>query len=173
LCMPNRGWLADGGLDLRFPERSADSIYASHFLEHLYASDVISLLRACYWALKPGAGVRLVTPHLGKAIAAYVNGDKDFFSGFPDKRDSIGGRFANHMLCRDQHRLMFDFSFMEECLASAGFTEIRECLPRESRVFPSAELAVFEYETTETHASLFVEALRPEVLATKIRSKNP
>jgi hypothetical protein len=55
---------------------------------------------------------------------------------------------------------MNDFSFMEEWLASAGLTEIRECLPRESRVFPSDELAVFEYEMRETHASLFVEALR-------------
>ena len=112
--------------------------------------------------LKPKGGIRLVTPHLGKAIAAYCATDGNYFSDFPDRRRSIGGRFVNHMLCRDQHRLMFDFSFMEECLVEAGFTGIVERVPQESRIFPLDELRMFEHETKETHNSLFVEATHPE-----------
>jgi predicted SAM-dependent methyltransferase len=152
-------WL-DVRLGLPFPDRSVDGIYCSHMLEHFCAPQAVKLLRECHRALRPKGGIRLVTPHLGKAISAYVAEDSGYFSDFPDKRRSIGGRFVNHMLCRDQHRLMFDFSFMEECLAEAGFTEIVECAPQESRLFPLDELRVFEHETKETHNSLFVEAIR-------------
>ncbi len=153
-------WL-DVRLGLPFPGRSVDAIYCSHLLEHFGAPQALKLLRECRRTLRPQGGIRLVTPHLGKAIAAYVAEDRDYFSDFPDKRRSVGGRFANHMLCRDQHRLLFDFSFMEECLSEAGFTESVECAPRESRLFPPDDLRVFEHETKETHNSLFVEALRP------------
>jgi predicted SAM-dependent methyltransferase len=152
-------WL-DVRLGLPFPSRSVDRIYCSHMLEHFYASEVVKLLRECHRTLRPKGGIRLVTPHLGRAIAAYSAKDSGYFSDFPDERRSIGGRFVNHMLCRDQHRLMFDFSFMEECLVEAGFTDIVECTPQESRLYPPGELGVFEHETKETHNSLFVEAIR-------------
>jgi predicted SAM-dependent methyltransferase len=152
-------WL-DVRLGLPFPSGSVDSIYCSHMLEHLFAPQAVELLRECYRVLRPTGGIRLVTPHLGRAIAAYLRNDRDFFSDFPDTRRSIGGRFVNHMLCRDQHRLMFDFSFMEESLAAAGFNEISEYTPQESRLFPGEELRVLEHETKATHNSLFVEATR-------------
>jgi predicted SAM-dependent methyltransferase len=151
-------WL-DIRFGLPFPDRSVDGIYCSHMLEHFYAPQAVKLLRECHRTLKSNGGIRLVTPHLGKAIAAYCATDSGYFSDFPDKRRSIGGRFVNHMLCRDQHRLMFDFSFMEECLVEAGFTGIVECEPQESRIFPLNELCSFERETKETHNSLFVEAM--------------
>jgi predicted SAM-dependent methyltransferase len=152
-------WL-DLRLGLPFPPWSVDGIYCSHVLEHFDEPQVVALLRECHRVLKRGVGVRLVTPHLGKAIDAYRRGEKSYFSDFPDKRNSLGGRFVNHMLCRDQHRLMFDFSFMEECLLSVGFTDIIECTPQESQIFPLTDLSVFEYESLETHNSLFVEAFR-------------
>jgi predicted SAM-dependent methyltransferase len=152
-------WL-DVRLGLPFPNGSVDAIYCSHMLEHFFAPQAVNLLRECHRVLKPNGGIRLVTPHLGKAIAAYLSNDVGYFSDFPDTRRSIGGRFVNHMLCRDQHRLMFDFSFMEESLAAAGFDEIVEYAPLESRSFPIGDLCVFERETKETHNSLFVEAIR-------------
>ena len=152
-------WL-DVRLGLPFPSGSVDAIYCSHMLEHFFAPQAVKLLRECHRVLKPKGGIRLVTPHLGKAIAAYLSNDSSYLSDFPDTRRSIGGRFVNHMLCRDQHRLMFDFSFMEECLTEAGFSEILEYVPQESRLFPPGELRVFEHETKETHNSLFVEAIR-------------
>jgi predicted SAM-dependent methyltransferase len=152
-------WL-DVRFGLPFPDCCVDAIYCSHMLEHFYEPDISKLLRECYRVLKPGGGVRLVTPHLGKAISAYVNGDKGYFSDFPDKRTSLGGRFVNHMLCRDQHRVMFDLTFMEECLSASGFPEAVELLPRQSRIFTQDELEVLEHETREAHSSLFVEARR-------------
>jgi predicted SAM-dependent methyltransferase len=153
-------WL-DVRLGVPFPDRSVDGIYCSHMLEHFAEPQARRLLRECRRVLRPRGGIRLVTPHLGKAIAAYVAEDRAFFSDFPDRRRSVGGRFVNHMLCRDQHRLLFDFSFMEECLEAAGLAEIVECAPQESRLFSADELRRLEHETKDTHSSLFVEARRP------------
>jgi|SRR5262245_6907392 len=153
-------WL-DVRLGLPFPSRAVDAIYCAHLLEHFAAPHALRLLRECRRVLRASGGIRLVTPHLGKAIAAYVADDRDYFSDFPDRRRSLGGRFVNHMLCRDQHRLLFDFSFMEECLEEAGFTGVVECRPQESRLFPAEDLCRLEHETQETHNSLFVEARCP------------
>ena len=49
-------------------------------------------------------------------------GDAEKLPGWPDTYGSIGGRFNNFMLCKNQHRTMFDFTFLEELLKEAGFT---------------------------------------------------
>ena len=38
---------------------------------------------------------------------------------FPDRFQSMGGRFNNYMLCQNQHRVMCDLSFMRELLELA------------------------------------------------------
>jgi len=65
------------------------------------------------------------------------------------------------MLCRDQHRLMFDFSFMSEVLEGVGYTGIREFTPHRSQLFDPGYLATFEYEQPDDNHSLFVEAFKP------------
>jgi predicted SAM-dependent methyltransferase len=55
-------------------------------------SQAVKLLRECHPALKVNGGIRLVTPHLGRAIAAYSAEDRGYLSDFPDNRRSIGGR---------------------------------------------------------------------------------
>jgi predicted SAM-dependent methyltransferase len=153
-------WL-DLTLGLPFPRNSATAAYCCHTLEHFFESDVRRVLGEVFRVLRPGAGVRLVTPDMGKAIAAYHAGNSEWFSDFPDARRSIGGRFANYMLCRDQHRLMFDFSFMSEVLDSVGYTGIREFTPHRSLLFEPGYLATFEYEQPDDNHSLFVEAFKP------------
>ncbi len=156
---------SDVWLDLRkglpFADGSVDAIYCCHTLEHFHEWDVRGILRECLRILKPGKGIRIVTPDLQKSVEAYLRGDREFFSGFPDKRESMGGKLANHLLCRDQHRLVFDFGFWSEILKSEGFEPVRECSPHRSEIFPAAELPIFEYEKPERHHSVFVEAFRP------------
>jgi hypothetical protein len=97
---------------------------------------------------------------LGKAIKAYLEGDLNFFSDWPDCRKSIGGKFNNYLLCRDQHRLMFDLSFLRELLLDAGFNNCHELGALESEVFNADELRKIQWESSANHRSLFVEAFK-------------
>ncbi|MCC7518242.1 MAG: methyltransferase domain-containing protein [Verrucomicrobiae bacterium] len=152
-------------LDLRkrlpFSDGSVDAIYCCHTLEHFFEPDARAIVADGLRTLKPGGGIRIVTPDLRKAAEAYLRGDAAWFPDFPDRRRSAGGRMANFLFCRDQHRLAYDFGFWEEILSSSGFSEVREKGPHESDVFPAAELSRFEYETPEKPSSVFVEAFRP------------
>jgi len=152
-------WL-DVTLGLPFPEESIDAIFASHVLEHLNEKQVRRVLEEAYRVLKPGGAVRFITPDLGKAIEAYVRGDLTFFSEWPDQRKSIGGRFNNHLLCRDQHRLMFDFGFFRELLDSAGFENCREVEAWRSKIFEISELEEIQGKDSDYCRSLFVEAFK-------------
>jgi predicted SAM-dependent methyltransferase len=154
-------WL-DITIGFPFPDGSIDGILASHVLEHLTEKQVGRVLKESYRVLKPGGTVRFITPHLGKSIEAYVKGDLGFFSDWPDQWRSIGGRFNNFLLCRDQHRLMFDFSFINELLVGAGFESCGEVSPRESKIFENSELAEIQGGISEDHQSLFVEASKIE-----------
>ena len=159
LFQPKDLWL-DITIGLPFPANSIDAIIASHVLEHLDDRQVRKVLQESYRVLKSGGGVRFVTPNLGKAIEAYVQRDKAFFGDWPDPRNSIGGKFNNYLLCRDQHRLMFDFDFLKEFLVDAGFELCREVSPRESEMFEAAELEEIQKGTSEDQRSLFVEAFK-------------
>jgi predicted SAM-dependent methyltransferase len=159
LFQPKNLWL-DITIGLPFPSNRIDAIFAGHVLEHFNEKQVRGVLGESYRVLKPGGGVRFITPHLGKAIEAYVRGDTAFFGDWPDARNSLGGRFNNYLLCRDQHRLMFDFGFLKEFLGDAGFEPCREVCPRESRIFAVSELEEIQRGTSEDPRSLFVEAFK-------------
>ena len=152
-------WL-DITIGFPFPDKSIDGILASHVLEHLTEKQVGRVLKESYRVLKPGGTVRFITPHLGKSIEAYMRGDITFFSEWPDQRHSIGGQFNNHLLCRDQHRLMFDFSFMRELLMHAGFENCWEVSPEESKIFAGSELQEIQRGIAQDPRSLFVEAIK-------------
>ena len=153
-------WL-DLTLGLPFKDGSVMGAYCSHTLEHFFEPDVRQIMRDTCRVLGPGCGIRIVTPDLGKAVAAYVKQDTGWFDDFPDARRSLGGRFTNYLMCRDQHRLMFDFSFMKELLEDSGFVDVAEFSPHESSLFDRAYLAGFEYEQPGNYHSLFVEAFKP------------
>lgn len=159
LFQPKDLWL-DITIGLPFPANRIDAILASHLLEHLKERQVRKVLEESYRVLKPGGGVRFITPNLGQAIEAYVRGDMEFFGDWPDPRNSLGGRFNNYLLCRDQHRMMFDFGFLKEFLMAAGFKLCREVSPGESRIFEVAELEEIQKGTSGDHRSLFVEAFK-------------
>jgi len=152
-------WL-DITIGLPFPNNSIDGIFASHFLEHFNENQVRKVLGESYRVLKPGGTIRLVTPNLRKAIDAYLAGDPSFFSDWPDHRNSIGGKFNNYLLCRDQHRLMFDFTFLQELVVDASFGNCHEVTPLESNIFSSSELEEIQWAGPENHRSLFVEAYK-------------
>jgi|SRR6185295_4754437 len=156
-------WL-DVRRGLPFRDECVRAIYSSHFFEHLYLHEVKELLTECRRVLKTDGILRIAVPNLGSAIAAYQSGDANWFSTFPAEFRSLGGRFFNDMLCGDQHRLMFDFSFLSELLRDVGFNEVCETRRGESVVLSGTDEALISELTADGGKTpdpwLLIEATR-------------
>jgi SAM-dependent methyltransferase len=61
--------LALGREPLPFGDGSVDEVHASHFLEHLTATERCQLLNELYRVMKPGAKATIITPHWGSSRA--------------------------------------------------------------------------------------------------------
>ena len=148
-------WL-DITLGLPFRNNSIQGIYISHSLEHFDGKMVRRLLSEFHRVLRPEGGLRIVVPSLEYAIEAYITKKPMRFSDFPEKYQSLGGKFCNFMLCENQHLMMFDLSLLEELLTSAGFQGISLEGSRKSRYFEKNYIP-FEPEDPADSASLYVE----------------
>ncbi|MCC6283252.1 MAG: methyltransferase, partial [Saprospiraceae bacterium] len=106
--------------------------------------------------------IRIGGPNGDSAIKKFVEGDKSWFYDYPDKRQSIGGRFENFIFCRQEHLTILTQSFLQELLESAGFTNLRFCLPVKETNFPDfidEMVLAKEWETTyDAPHTLLVEA---------------
>jgi prepilin-type processing-associated H-X9-DG protein len=151
-------------LDLKngipFASETVDGIYASHVLEHFYYKEVRKIFKESYRVLKPGGGLRMIVPSMEGAIAAYLDGNRSWFSEFPTKFESLGGRFVNFLFCDGQHRLAFDFSFAEEVMSDAGFSTIVRMNYGESKLLPRDLLMKLEGLPESEQTNLVVEAFR-------------
>jgi len=151
-------WL-DVTLGLPFLTNSVRGIYASHVMEHFKISAVRQLFGEFHRALKPGGTLRIVVPSLEYAVSAFTAKDGSKFPDWPEKFSSIGGRFNNFLLCANQHRLMFDTTFLRELLNEAGFTSIIDASPFNSRCFSPHQLR-FESDPSLLNKSIYVEACK-------------
>jgi predicted SAM-dependent methyltransferase len=149
-------WL-DITLGLPFCSNSVRGVYASHIMEHFKVKTVRRLFREFHRVLKPGGTLRLVVPSLEYAIHAFVANDVSMLPEWPNQFSSVGGRFNNFLLCANQHRSIFDLTFLEELLNEAGFTSICRELPHNSRCFSPQQLR-FESDPVLVDKSLYVEA---------------
>ena len=151
-------WL-DLNLGLPFSDNSIRGIYASQVLEHFGSNKVKRLLSEAYRALCLGGGIRVIVPSLEFAIEAHRTNAVSSLPEWPEKYDSIGGRFNNFMLCSNQHFLMFDFSLLEELLTNVGFGKVFRAKARVSQLF-TAEHMQFESVGDSAEALLFVEGIK-------------
>lgn len=76
---------------LPFNSNMIDAFYSHHVIEHL--PDIYGHLKDVYRCLKVGGVYRVGGPNGHSAIMKYIENDKEWFSDFPDKRNSIGGTF--------------------------------------------------------------------------------
>lgn len=151
-------WL-DVTLGLPFSDNSVQGIYASHIIEHFSVSEVRKLFLEFYRILKQGGAVRLIVPSLEYAIQAYQEGNVSKLSEWPDRYNSIGGRFNNFLLCRNQHLTIFDFGFLEELLQEAGFSRVF-CEPPQRSHYFSRDHMRFESDPALVDVSLYVESVK-------------
>jgi predicted SAM-dependent methyltransferase len=154
----------DMWLDIRqglpFADDSVDRIYTRHVLEHFYAEELTHVLAECRRVLKPGAGMRILVPSFEVACRAYLANDPAGLSAFPRPYRSLGGQFVNLVFCDGQHRIGFDFSFMQELLAGAGFSQVHKRERGQGTLFPPEALADAAPAEGWIENSLSVEAMK-------------
>ena len=124
---------ADVWADLRnrlaFRDGTVDAFYSHHVVEHLPDALLPFHFREMYRCLKPGGVFRVGGPNADEACRQYVQGNSEWFSDFPDRRKSVGGRLANFILCRGEHLTILTPSYLEEIATGAGFVNFRLCRP--------------------------------------------
>ena len=156
---------ADFRNKLPFPDRSVDAFYSHHVIEHLPDTSLAFHFREIFRCLKNGGVFRVGGPNGDEAIRRFQEGDEKWFGDFPDKRESIGGRFSNFILCRGEHVSILTFSWLQELAFNAGFTSLRRCQPVTETNFPALfDRAVLnnEWESTpEAPHTLIVEGQKP------------
>jgi predicted SAM-dependent methyltransferase len=128
-------------------DASADFVYSSHFLEHLFRQDAKRLLADSFRVLRPGGTLRIVVPDLAFAISLYAQGRGDemltqYF--FVEDDNSYYAR----------HKYMYDFEMLTALLREVGFKDVRRCTFQQGAT-PNLEL--LDNRPTD---SLFVEATR-------------
>lgn len=126
---------------------TADFVYSSHFLEHLFKQDALRLLKESHRVLKSGGIVRVCVPDLAYAVSLYVNGEREkmlenYF--FVEDKDSFLAR----------HKYMYDFELLKLLLEEAGFSQVVRCAYQEGQ---TPDLQLLDNRPEET---LFVEATK-------------
>lgn len=128
-------------------DRTADFIYSSHFLEHLFKQDAERLLADCYRALKPGGIIRICVPDLAHAVSLYARGEKEQMLAnyfFVEDKESFLAR----------HKYMYDFELLKSCLEKYGFSQVTRCAYKKGK---TPDIEILDNRPEET---LFVEAVK-------------
>ena len=148
---------------LPFRTATVDAFYSHHVIEHL--PNLAFHFHELFRCLKPGGVIRLGGPNGDSAIRKFLENDSTWFSDFPDRRTSVGGRFENFIFCRQEHLTILTFSWIEELATAAGFVELRVCQPKEETGYPAVfDSSVLEKEWESTPAcphTLIVEGRKP------------
>lgn len=126
-------------------DQTADFVYSSHFLEHLFKRDAERLLTDSFRVLKSGGIVRICIPDLAYAVAMYARGEKaamlENYFFVEDKESQLA-----------RHKYMYDFELLKSLLERIGFSQVACCSYQQGQ---TPDLQLLDNRPEET---LFVEA---------------
>ena len=112
-------------LDLRnrlpFADQSADLIYCSHTLEHLFPYDALKLLSEMHRVVAAEGVVRLAVPSFELCLAIAAGGDE---SKWPREFEASRAQAINYLFCDGQHKYGYCFENLEIFARQAGFQGI-------------------------------------------------
>lgn len=139
---------------LPFPADSAEVVYSSHLLEHLYFEEAGELVRECFRVLAPGGVLRIVVPDLRAIIREYLGDGR--IGGPSAESDALrpADRLNHRLLMRPpappkanclyrvytawkdfhQHKWMYDADSLKALFESSGFTAVQEMSLHQSRI---------------------------------------
>lgn len=153
---------ADLANPLPFRDGSVDAFYSHHVIEHLPDPALSTLFGEMHRCLKPAGVIRVGGPDGDSAIRKFVEGDTTWFNDWPDKRASVGGRFANFVFCRGEHVTILTRSYLTELAEEAKFADVGFCLPATQTSYPNvigSEILSLEAESTpEVPHTVIMEA---------------
>jgi predicted SAM-dependent methyltransferase len=169
--MPRDGVTAvyDCRRNLPFPDGSVSMLFTEHFLEHLnFQDDVPVFLAECHRVLSAGGAMRVIVPDLAKYLEGYctegwaelerVRGmgsdHVDPWFGVPHRTKGEMVNFVARQWTPEPHLYFYDTETLTLALAGAGFHDVREHRPGETRVQGLAlDLAERESESLRVEAS--------------------
>jgi len=147
---------------LPFQDNSVESIYSHHVIEHFRDDLIQQHFNDMFRVLVPGGTVRVGGPNSDAAMKKYLQGDLSWFSTFPRKRSSVGGRLVNFIFCANEHLTALTPSYLDELLKNAGFIDGTICIPmRESKYFGREVLDKESENDFEFPHTLIIEARKP------------
>jgi predicted SAM-dependent methyltransferase len=150
---------------LPFRDNSVDAFYSHHVIEHLPDTDLQSHFCEMFRCLKPEGIIRVGGPNGDSAARKLLEGDAAWFSDFPVKRQSVGGRYANFLMCKGEHLTVLTLSYLKELCSAAGFVDVQPCQPIVQTFHPAlidATVLDREYEATPAAPhTLLIEARKP------------
>jgi predicted SAM-dependent methyltransferase len=156
---------ADISAKLPFRAQTVEAFYSHHVIEHLPDRLLPFHFSEMFRTLKPGGVIRVAGPNADIAIKKFEDRDLDWFGDFPDRRHSIGGRFANFILCGGEHLTILTSSYLRELVENAGFHSIGFCRPVQETHYPcifDEPVLTKEWESTPDFPhTLILEARKP------------
>jgi predicted SAM-dependent methyltransferase len=147
-------FLHDVRKPLPFPDGSAEAVYASHILEHLYREQGHQLILESYRVLVPGGIVRVVVPDLHAIVREYL-GDRPFGEVSAMEKDLPPADLLNERLLMrwpspskrnfilriyeawqdfHSHKWMYDEASLASLLKSVGFVDLGRRNYAESKI---------------------------------------
>jgi predicted SAM-dependent methyltransferase len=150
---------------LPFRDSTVDALYSHHVVEHLPDLHLPFHFGEIFRILKPGGVIRVGGPDADTAMRKYIEGDHTYFTDFPDKRDSVGGKLVNCLICRGEHLTLLTPSYLTELCEKAGFVNIRRSYAHQTHYLQWFGKEVLDKEWDETPErpyTLLVEAEKPK-----------
>lgn len=142
----------------RFPNNSAQEIYACHVLEHFAHHEIEPILKRWFEILAPGGVLRISVPDIDRIVRIYHKNFKHFET--PGHSPWIGLIYGGQSTPYDYHKTGFNACWLKYLLEGNGYVECIE-YPHEPHFVTGAEDASLAKEPFGEFFSLNMSAEKP------------